>query len=159
MRHGFRAIAVVSLALLSLSGGCGDDSGGDRLLSVDCFADSPQAAPTRDEIEEFARLELPPSARVVERDCEGFMDTFLSARITMDRRDLRRFIAAAGLSREPERGAHPIGPEGIQALGGPPVVPERVLGHDEFRKGLGRNLVIDLDQPGQATVYLQAFTT
>jgi len=87
----------------------------------------------------------------------------------MPRRDLRRFLRGARVDKPLRRGFRPFS----EREDDPPTWQiksiERVLGHEEnclavktaaCSSGLaGRKVIVDLDTPHRATVYLEAFTT
>ena len=158
-----RSAAAALALVLSVAAGCSDESDHEARTRVDC---SQTSAAT---IEDFARAPLPPSAMSLEVFCDGFTDIYVRARVVMPRRDLRRFLRGAGVDKPLRRGFRPFS----EREDDPPTWQiksiERVLGHEEnclavktaaCSSGLaGRKVIVDLDTPHRATVYLEAFTT
>lgn len=158
-----RATAAALTFVLSVAAGCSDEPDHEARTRVDC---SQTSAAT---IEDFARAPLPPSATSLEVFCDGFTDIYVRARVVMPRRDLRRFLRGAGVDKPLRRGFRPFS----EREDDPPTWQiksiERVLGHEEnclavktaaCSSGLaGRKVIVDLDTPHRATVYLEAFTT
>lgn len=157
------ALAAVILALSAAAGGCSDESDHTTRIKVDCAQTSAAT------VEDFAHAPLPPSATSLEVFCTGFTDTYVRARVVIARRDLRRFLRGAGISTPLRRGLRPF----AEHENDPPTwqikAIEHELGHEEdclqdktpaCASGLaGRKLIVDLDTPHRATVYLEAFTT
>ena len=158
-----RATAAALTFVLSVAAGCSNEPDHAGRIKVDC---SQTSAAT---IEDFARAPLPPSAMSLEVFCDGFTDIYVRARVVMPRRDLRRFLRGAGVDKPLRRGFRPFS----EREDDPPTWQiksiERVLGHEEnclavktaaCSSGLaGRKVIVDLDTPHRATVYLEAFTT
>jgi hypothetical protein len=112
--------------------------------------------PSREEIERFGRIVMPPSARDVEATREVALDERLKLRFTMDRADVDAFVRDARFKPPLKRGYEPYA---ATELGWQLDRIENTLGGDENEPGYGRMLVIDLDRPAVATVYLIASTT
>jgi len=158
-----RALATIATAVALSATGCSDKPDHDRRIKVDC---SQTSAAT---VEEFARAPLPASATSLEVFCEGFMDTFVRARIVMPRRALRGFLREADFSAPPRRGSRPFGERENDPPSWQIKRAEHVLGHQEdcmkvdtqaCASGLaGRAVVVDLDDRRRAIVYLRAFTS
>jgi hypothetical protein len=159
-----RLTRLLAVALtLSLAACSDDEPDNEGRIKVDC---SETSAAT---VENFARAPIPKGATSLEVFCSGFTDTLVRARIVMPRRDLRRFLRDAGFSAPPRRGVRPF----TERADDPPTWQikriEHVLGHEEdclavktkaCASGLaGRKIVVDLDTPNRAIVYLQAFTS
>ena len=158
-----RATAAALALALSVAAGCSDEPDHDGRITVDC---SQTSAAT---VEDFARAPLPASATSIEVFCDGFTDIYVRARVVMPRRDLRRFLRGAGVDKPLRRGFRPFS----EHEDDPPTWQirsiERVLGHEEdclavktpaCSSGLaGRKVIVDLDSPHRAIVYLEAFTT
>jgi len=157
-----RATAA-ALALVLSCAGCSDEPDQVGRVKLDC---SQTSAAT---VEDFARAPLPASATSLEVFCDGVTDTYVRARVVMPRRDLRSFLRAAGIEQPLRRGFRPFSEHDDD----PPTWQiksiEHVLGHAEdclaakspaCASGLaGRKLIVDLDSPRRATLYLEAFTT
>ena len=110
--------------------------------------------PSRAEIERFGRIQLPRSAREIDATKETASDERLKLRFVMDRGDVGAFARSAGLPLE--RGYKPYAAE---ELGWHLDRIRETLGGHQARPGYGRMLVIDLDRPRVATVYLIASTS
>jgi hypothetical protein len=157
-----RAAIVGALVLVLGLTACSDEPDTEGRSKTDC------AKTNAATVEDFVHTPLPPSVISAEVFCKGFTDTLVRARITMPRAALRPFVRDAGLSAPLRRGTRPF----VEREGDPPTwqikTIEHVLGLDEdclYLKtpacaGLaGRKVVVDLDEPGRAIVYLEAFTT
>ena len=73
-----------------------DDSPNEGRIRTDCFTQSPQARPTRAEVESFASVRLPADTGGLRTSCQGFMDIYLEARLTMPAGELDRFLRRSG---------------------------------------------------------------
>lgn len=158
-----RATAAALTFVLSVAAGCSNEPDHAGRIKVDC---SQTSAAT---VEDFARAPLPASATSLEVFCDGFTDIYVRARVVMPRRDLRRFLRGAGVDKPLRRGFRPFS----EREDDPPTWQiksiKRVLGHEEdclavttpaCASGLaGRKVIVDLDSPHRAIVYLEAFTT
>jgi len=158
-----RATAAALTFVLSVAAGCSNEPDHAGRIKVDC---SQTSAAT---VEDFARAPLPASATSLEVFCDGVTDIYVRARVVMPRRDLRRFLRGAGVDKPLRRGFRPFS----EREDDPPTWQiksiERVLGHEEdclavttpaCASGLaGRKVIVDLDSPHRAIVYLEAFTT
>jgi hypothetical protein len=137
------------LALLAVLAGCGGGGGKDRQVQR---AKDPSTA----HIEHFAHIKLPPSARDVKSRSQAAMDESLSLSFVMDRGDLDAFVKSARFTPPLERGYQPYA---FTELGWNLDKIKHTLGGKEDKPGFGRELVIDLDKPDVATVYLIASET
>jgi hypothetical protein len=137
------------LVLVSALAGCGGSA--DRSASR-----TPSPPASHSKIERFAHITLPRSARHIESRFESSMDTSLTLRFVMDRRDLDAFVKSA-------RFAKPLEPTYVpyasHELGWKLDKIKHLLGGKDDTGGFGRWLVIDLDRPGVATAYLIASET
>jgi hypothetical protein len=156
------ARTLVALALTVGLAACSDEPDNAGRIKTDCTQTSAAT------VEEFARAPLPKSATSIEVFCSGFTDTLVRARIVMPRRDLGRFVRDAGFSGPLREGVRPF----TESTRDPPTWQikgiDRVRGLDEqclkvktpACAGLaGRGVVVDLDTPSRAIVYLEAFTS
>lgn len=158
-----RGAGLAALAVLLALAGCSNEPDNEGRIRVDCSETS------ADTVEDFARAPLPDSATSLDVFCTGFTDTLVRARVVMPRKDLNRFLRDAGFSAPPRRGVRPF----TERENDPPTWQikriDHVLGHEEdclavktpaCASGLaGRKVIVDLDTPHQAIVYLQAFTS
>lgn len=151
MRRAALVLAALSLVLAACGGEDNDRGTPARGTPA---ARSGGETPTRAEIEEFGKIKLPASARQIDATMDSALDTGLFLRFVMDRKDVDGFVrdghfqAKAGY--EPtydysESGWH------LDRI-------RNTLGAEEFDGNYGRELVIDLDRPDVATVYLVAST-
>jgi hypothetical protein len=139
------------LVLVSALAGCGGS--GDRAVS----RSTPTPPATHSEIERFAHITLPPSARQIESKFESSMDTSLTLRFVMDRRDVDSFVKSARFTPPLARSYQPYA---SHELGWKlEKIKHRLGGEDDVTGGIGRWLTIDLDKPDVATVYLIASET
>jgi len=160
--HGLTAWAIALTLALSATG-CSDEPDNEGRIKVKCSQTSART------VVDFARSPLPKSATSLDVFCDGFTDTYVRARVVMARRDLRGFLRAANISTPLRSGFRPFAerekdPETWQIK-----TIERVLGQEEdclkdktpaCASGLaGRKVIVDLDTPGRAIVYLEAFTS
>jgi hypothetical protein len=112
--------------------------------------------PSHQEIERFGRIRMPPSARDVQATREVAFDERMKLRFTMDRADVDAFVRAASFTPPLKRGYQPYP---SHELGWQLDRIRNTLGGDESEPGYGRMLVIDLDRPAVATVYMIVSTT
>ena len=89
-------LVALALAAAAVSAAVGFLFGGDRVTT-----------PSRAEIERFARIRLPPSARDVEATSAVALDERLKLRFTMDRADVDAFVRDARFSPPLMRGYVP----------------------------------------------------
>jgi hypothetical protein len=129
-----------------------------------CGGDEPERAekpsaprgeqPTRAEIEEFGKVKLPASTRDVQARMSHGIDTGLFLRFEIDRDDVDAFVRDGNFDAQAGfRPSYPYTEEGWRL--------DRIrntLGAEELKGSFGRELVIDLDRPDVATVYLVATT-
>jgi hypothetical protein len=128
-----------------------------------CGGDEPERAPTsaprgeeptRAEIEEFGRVKLPASTRDVQARMSHGIDTGMFLRFEMDRDDVDAFVRDGHFDAQTGfKPSYPYTEEGWRL--------DRIrntIGAQELKGDFGRELVIDLDRPDVATVYLVATT-
>lgn len=157
-----RALAAIATAAALSAAGCSEEPDHEGRVRTECTQSSAAT------VEQFARAPLPASATSLEVFCVGFTDMLVRARIVMPRRALRGFLRAADFSAPPRPGLRPF----TERENDPPSwqikKAGRVLGHEEECLKVktracatlaGRAIVIDLDDPHRAIVYLQAFTS
>ncbi len=155
-------LAAFATAMALAAGGC-SDADDEGPITTDCTETSAAT------VESFARAPIPESATTIEVFCSGFTDIFVRARIVLPRRDLDVFLDDAHFSAPPRRGVRPFTRHKNDPATWKIAQVKRVLGHEEecaqvktlvCKSGLaGRRVIVDLDTPGRATVYLQAYTT
>lgn len=144
-----RVAAAVALLLLAAC------AGGQRGEGVPSEATAEQ----RQELEEFARVTLPPSAADVEVVSQSGIDAMLFARFTIAGSDVETFLAEAGVEpADEEASVVSITPpaatgwaEEIDAL-------QRARTAEEFDGAFGRKIVVGLDDPERALVFVLATT-
>jgi hypothetical protein len=148
---GWRGI-IIGVVAVGLAGALISAAIGYFLIGGDTGAKTPSHA----EIESFGRIRMPPSARDVDATSVSSIDQRLKVRFTMDRADLDAFVRGARFSPALKRGYEPYS---ANELGWHLDRIRNTLGGDESEPGYGRLLVIDLDRPNVATVYLIASTS
>lgn len=155
--NAMRTFAFVSCALLLalVVAGCGssDERGGDRATDGETRASTQSI--DRAEVERFAGIELP--ARIDDLQASkvpGPLDTSITARFTIPPEAL---AGLRSLISEPlEEGYRTVGDR--PKLGWKVEDSKRFLGASDIVKGVGRNVLVDLDQPSRPVVYLVAST-
>lgn len=137
--------AVLAIVLALALGACGDD-------------DQPRGATdaTAAKIESFAKVTLPASARDIRAAGATSMDESLHASFVIDRGDLDAFVASADFANPLQQDYRPYA---FTEFGWHLDRIDDALGGRDERPGFGRELVIDLDKPDVATVYLVASET
>ena len=138
-----RALLLAAVALA----GCGGNS-------------APRVAratpPPPSKIESFAHVRLPASTRDLESKDSVGIDESVSARFTIDRGDVDAFVHSTGFS--PPLSAS-YKPYSYHEIGWHLNQIRHLVGGEDTKDGISRWLVIDLDQPKVATVYLLASET
>lgn len=113
-----------------------------------------------EQIERFARLQVPASGRDLRSHYLRGPDTLVEASFTIDRSDLDAFLRDARLRATPEPGWLAIPGSAGRQLGWRLTELKRFKGVVEpAGGGVVRQLVIDLAAADRATVYLRVFTT
>jgi hypothetical protein len=156
MRRLALMLALASLLLAACGGG---DSGGERepappARGTPGTSSANTTEPSRAEIEEFGRITLPESARDVEARMSSALDTGMFLRFVMDRQDVDAFVRSGNFDAKPNY--KPT--YAYNEVGWHLDQVSNAVGVEEFDGNFGRELVIDLDQPDVATVYLVAST-
>jgi len=158
-------MAALGAVMVVSASGCGDGGGKDeRILEAVC------SEPPRATVENFMAVRLPPSAQVAQIDCKGFTDTFVRARVDVPRTELDTLISGANFSGPLRPGYRPFADTATDTLGWKVDAIVSVAGHEErclsakdvaaCATGLaGRRVMVDLDDPVRAVVYLEAFTS
>jgi hypothetical protein len=95
-------------------------------------------SPTAAEVEDFARLDLPPSTRALATKHAGGIDDWLQATFVVERADVEPLLTSARLQAKRVDGE---------------------LRAEENTPGYHRRMTIRFDTPGTASVHLVAFTT
>lgn len=117
-----------------------------------------EKAPSPQEIEEFAEVQLPVDTSGLEAWARSSVDTSLSFRLAMSRRDFDLFYERASFTEELTKGMRPsISEEGsldwrLEAIESP-------WGHEELVNGFSRSILVDFENPGRPVVYMTASTT
>lgn len=112
----------------------------------------------------------PPAERPGGADCKGFTDTFVRARVDLPRTELDALISGASFSAPLRPGYRPFADRAKDPLRWKVDAIVSVAGHEESclsAKGVaacatgpaGRRVMVDLDDPVRAVVYLEAFTS
>ncbi|MDP8908970.1 MAG: hypothetical protein M3N47_07605 [Chloroflexota bacterium] len=156
------AATALAIGLLLAAAGCGggsdepaarttgDDLGGLDRRSVDTA--------TRAQIERFAMVRIPASATNLRSSWRDAMDTQLLVSFRLPREDLAEFVRSGNFRGKLTEGDRAIASSVGSELGWRLGEAERVAGLSDTRSGLGRNLVVVLDDPRRPVVHLQAAT-
>lgn len=156
-----RAAAIaLAIALLLVAAGCGGGSddpparttGGD----LDGLERRSVDAATRAQIERFAKVRIPASATNLRSASRAAMDTQLLVSFRLPREDLAEFVRSGNFRGELNEGDRAIASSVGSELGWRLQEAERVAGLSDVRSGLGRNLVVVLDDPRRPVVHLEA---
>ncbi len=150
---GFPAVLV---ALAVAMAAC---TGGGSSAPARSGESGPVTAAQRAELESFARSKLPDGAVVADLDDRAALDRSVLTRFTIDRADLDRFVADAGMTRDPAPGVQPLQAGVGDGLGWKVDELADAVGYDDERDHVVRQFLVDLATPGRAVVYLHAFTT
>lgn len=117
-----------------------------------------EKAPSPEEIEQFAEVELPADTEGLQAWARSSVDTSLSFRLAMSRRDFERFYERANFSKELVEGERPsISEEGrfewsLEAI-------ETPWGQEQRASGFSRRILVDFSNPDRPVVYMTASTT
>jgi hypothetical protein len=137
---------LLALAAALMLGGCGSDDP----------PRGPAKQPSAQKIESFAHIQLPASARDIKAKSEASMDESLHASFVIDRDDVDGLVKSAGFASPLEKGYKPYA---FTEFGWHLDQIRDALGGKDDKPGFGRELVIDLDTPDIAKVYLVASET
>ena len=113
---------------------------------------------TRAQIERFAMVRIPASATNLRSSSRDGMDTQLLVSFRLPREDLAEFVRSGSFRGELTEGDRAIASSVGSELGWRLGEAERITGLSDARSGLGRNLVVVLDDPRRPVVHLQAAT-
>lgn len=149
------AAAIAATALVLFLAGCGED--GER--GSDRVSGSGGERPSRTRIEQFAKIELPPEAKILDAREDGLTDTSVSVRFTVDRDGLERFVEERRVHQAARARLPTLRGQLRQRPGWRVERHRRVLGHDEVVGDLGRKVLVSLDDPDRPVVYLIAGTS
>jgi len=139
----------VAAAAALLVAGCG---GGDRLALEAHGTDGL----TRAQIEGFAQIRIPASARGVHSFYSKSMDTTVLLSFRAARGDVAAFVRHAHFEGRLRRGYRALLAGEGNELGWRLTGPARVAGLEELRDGLARKLMVVYDDAHRPAVYLTA---
>lgn len=110
------------------------------------------------QIERFARVRIPPSATNLRSLSRSAMDTQLLVSFRLPREALAEFVASGNFRGELTEGDRAIGSTVGEQLGWRLGGAKRIEGLADVGDGLGRNLVVVLDDPQRPAVHLEVAT-
>lgn len=113
---------------------------------------------TKAQIERFAKVVIPASATNLHSLSRSALDSQLLVSFRLPAADLDAFVRSGSFRRTLTDGDRAIGASTGSELGWHVDRAKRVKGLADVRPGLGRNLVVVLDEPRQPVVYLEAAT-
>jgi len=157
------AAGTLVIALVFALSGCGSGSddpkpraaGGGDLRDIE---KSTVDKATRAQIERFAKIRIPASATKLRSASRSAMDTQLLVSFVLPRKDLAAFVRSGHFGGELRDGDRAIASSVGSEIGWRLKDAKRVEGLAEIVHGLGRNLVVVLDDPQRPLVHLEAMT-
>lgn len=152
-----RAVILLAVTFVVAATGCGGTSGAGEADSAEVR--TPQQALDLEQVEQFARIDLPDSAEEVRYQSASAADTSIYLSFAIPAQDYEAFLAGAAFSAAPEPDHDAMQVGAGEDLGWRLDDIERFAGHEERTDGLVRQLLVDLDDPDRPVVYLHAFTT
>lgn len=161
-------LAALLLTATLLLAGCGDgyDSSGDRRTAPgpgEPFAGLPEEGVdqlSREQVERFASVELPPRAGKLRTYHSSDIDTTMLVSFAIDRPGMEQFVADSGFEGGLKTGAMPLAaPEGGQLGWRLEQIKSAAGAADRTATGVYRRVTVDLDDPDRPVVYLMAFAT
>jgi hypothetical protein len=117
---------------------------------------SPDGTATRAKVESFSHIRLPASTRDLTAENPSGIDESVIARFVIDRDDVGQLVDSAGFDPPLRKDYQPY-PNTEHGWHLDRI--HNLLGGQELKDGFSRELVIDLDKPRVATVYLTASET
>lgn len=151
-----RALAAAALLAALAAGACGQSSPPEPAPGRSEERTELPPRPSVVEAERFARIDVPRSATDVEAVSGGAMDEVLRMRFTIPRADLATFVRGSRFTERLEEGYRPFLDGEVAETGWKTERIERLRGVSEIVDGLGRRVLVDLDDPERATVYVVA---
>ena len=111
----------------------------------------------REQMEQLARIKLPPSSQDIEVHTESGIDTLILLRFTVSESDLKAFLIDAGYTEPLKSGFHPFSSQEIRGV--PwwnPDDAKDVMGGFMNTKDWASEIMVDVSRT-QPIVYLKAF--
>ena len=150
------ALAATLVALLLVSA-CGGEEEADRAAEQRRPPDHATGADPR-HVARQSGLAIPAGARELEATEQGAIDTLWTLRLTLPRERLEAFVEGSQLTgARTER--RPFLDGEVSRLGWRPSAIERYRAYQDVRAGVTRRVIVDLDRPGEAVVYVLAFSS
>jgi hypothetical protein len=153
-------VAVLSIGLLLVVAGCGGDgndptprapAGDLRDLEHETLNKA-----TKAQIERFAEIRIPASATNLRSSSRSAMDTQVLVSFRLPRKDLDAFVRSGNFrSTLVENNRAIVSGTGAK-LGWQLEKAKRITGLRDVKPGLGRNLLIVLDESQRPAIYLEA---
>jgi hypothetical protein len=138
---------------------CGDEPRSQGAASPPSARwDIAEGPSSKEKIEDFAEVRLPPRAEGLESWARRSIDTSLSFRLEMSRAQFEAFYDSGAFTQELIKGERPsISDQGhfdwrLDAVGEP-------WGHTELVDGFSRSILVDFEDPDRPVVYMTASTT
>jgi hypothetical protein len=117
---------------------------------------TPDESALRAKVESFSHIQLPASTRELTAANPSGIDESVFARFVIDRDDVDKLVDSAKFDPPLQKDYEPYA---NNEHGWHLDRIHNLLGGQELKNGFSRELVIDLDKPGVATVYLIASET
>ena len=154
------AIAIALGLLLALAGCGGSDDPPPRPTGGDLRDLDRESADTasRAQIERFAKVRIPASATNLRSFSRDGLDTQLLVSFRLPAKDLPAFVRSGTFRGQLTEGDRAIAPNVGSELGWQLDDAKNVEGLSDVQAGLGRNLVVVLDDPQRPMVHLEAAT-
>jgi len=157
-RPAILVLAIGFVLGLALAGCGGSDDPKPRTPAGDLrdLEHTTKDEATKAQLERFARVRIPASATNLRSYSRSAMDTQVLVSFEIPRADLDAFVASGNFRRTLTDNDRAIGSTVGGEIGWHLDKAKRVMGLGEVMSGLGRNLVVVLDDPRLAAVYLEA---